>query len=166
MLHKTGFISAVCRIVAIMYAILGGMTSEVSAKEVDEPVIVVQPRDTSVDAVLLGTWRVVQIFNHATGVVEPIAEDGSAVTMSFDEFGVSIRGGCHPEDVSGVISQGAYTVSIATNSNAIECDGNNVDERLRFHKSLPGSGYYFVVEDKLHLFSQSGWLRLVLHKNP
>jgi hypothetical protein len=166
MSHKSGFISNLWIIITLACLGFWVLVPDATAGEDIEPTIVVQPIQTHVDAALTGTWRVVQIFNDATAVVEPVAEDGSAVTMSFGEFGVSIRGGCKAEDLAGIVDKGAYTLNIEENALVNDCEGYSKEERRRFHQSLPGSGFYTIVADKLYIFALNGWLRLVLLKNP
>lgn len=166
MSNNIRYIAVVFSLISIIASNVWAMGARESAATALEPVIVVPSLQSSVDTALSGAWRVVQILDDATGIVVPVAEDGSAVTMLFSGSGLSIKGGCFPYVLTGVIDEGVYSLTAPHPASADHCHGLNLEERIRFHQSFSHKGYYHIVGDKLYMFNQDGWLRIVLLRNP
>lgn len=131
----------------------------------DMPSIVVDP-DPYVADELIGTWRVVAVYNNDTGLIDPVYEDGANIRITYVVDGFQINGGCAPSSGGMLADDGFYETLGDTAASTRLCPGYDEDPIRRFSAAYPTDGYYHVINDRLHLFSLDGDLRVSLLRNP
>ena len=129
------------------------------------PSIVVEP-DPYVADELIGTWRAVAIYNDDTGLIDPVYEDGANIRITYGAGGFQINDGCNVRSGDMLADDGFYETLVDTITTIRLCPGFDEETIRRFSVAYPTDGFYHVINDRLHLFSIEGDLRVSLLRNP
>lgn len=114
---------------------------------------------------LLGTWRVVALYNDQTGEMEPIYEDGANIRIEFTALGYTVNDGC--STYSGELSATGQRLEFLyeTVVAAPECSTNPDSQLNLFKATYPSIDRYHLRDDDLRLSNSEDTPRIVLVRN-
>lgn len=115
---------------------------------------------------LLGTWRVVAIYDDNTGTIDPVYEDGLNVSVTYSPDSLQIHNGCSPAERALYANYGLYEVLAVVTDHIDTCSHGSDEQLYLFDIANPNDGYYHIIEDRLHLFNLRGDLRVTLIRIP